>query len=488
MARLPVVGSDDGTWGGILNDYLAQQHGAGGEHLSITIPGAAAVTDDVFKAKLAADTQYRYLLNADGAIEWGAGGATAPDTNLYRSAADTLKTDDSLVATGTVTASNLKRGSGSPEGAVTGSVGDVYQRLDGGTGTTLYVKESGTGNTGWMAQTNGGGSSFPLSQDSAAAVTDDVLRSKLTADTQYRFTQNADGKLEWGDGAATQDTNLYRSEADTLATDDTLKAFGANANTYTALTTEGTGSRARLDAVSDLDDLASTQLNLINKSTSATITAGRTHHIRFRWTDTSGTTNIKAKIEGRLTATGATATDQATQLNFHTSAAGVGMATALTIDGNGALFAKGPLYFGTTADTAGDTSLYRSAADTLTTDDIFRVTGDTVDDYIDLNAAAVLQSTRRTSTANVLQSRFSSAGVADAEWRFAINTSGKLDWGDGAVARDTNLYRSAADTLKTDDTFIAGTQLFEGANRVYSAGNPPPASESYVSSAKYGTD
>lgn len=42
--------------------------------------------------------------------------------------------------------------SGSPEGVVTASRGALYTRTDGGVGTTLYVKESGTGNTGWVAK------------------------------------------------------------------------------------------------------------------------------------------------------------------------------------------------------------------------------------------------------------------------------------------------------------------------------------------------
>jgi hypothetical protein len=44
------------------------------------------------------------------------------------------------------------RGTGSPEGVVTASVGTLYLRLDGSTSTTLYVKTSGTGNTGWTAK------------------------------------------------------------------------------------------------------------------------------------------------------------------------------------------------------------------------------------------------------------------------------------------------------------------------------------------------
>ena len=43
-------------------------------------------------------------------------------------------------------------GNGTPEAAVTGNVGDMYSRQDGGAGTTLYVKETGTGNTGWAAK------------------------------------------------------------------------------------------------------------------------------------------------------------------------------------------------------------------------------------------------------------------------------------------------------------------------------------------------
>jgi hypothetical protein len=43
-------------------------------------------------------------------------------------------------------------GSGSPEGVVTAPVGSLYSRTDGGAGTSLYVKESGAGNTGWIGK------------------------------------------------------------------------------------------------------------------------------------------------------------------------------------------------------------------------------------------------------------------------------------------------------------------------------------------------
>jgi hypothetical protein len=43
-------------------------------------------------------------------------------------------------------------GAGTPEGAVSAVVGSLYTRTDGGANTTLYVKESGSGNTGWVAK------------------------------------------------------------------------------------------------------------------------------------------------------------------------------------------------------------------------------------------------------------------------------------------------------------------------------------------------
>jgi hypothetical protein len=46
----------------------------------------------------------------------------------------------------------VSTGVGSPEGIVTSMVGGLYLRQDGGPGSTLYIKESGAGNTGWVAK------------------------------------------------------------------------------------------------------------------------------------------------------------------------------------------------------------------------------------------------------------------------------------------------------------------------------------------------
>jgi len=46
----------------------------------------------------------------------------------------------------------ITSGTGSPEGVVTAPIGSRFSRTDGGAITSLYVKESGTGNTGWVAK------------------------------------------------------------------------------------------------------------------------------------------------------------------------------------------------------------------------------------------------------------------------------------------------------------------------------------------------
>ena len=74
-------------------------------------------------------------------------------------------------------------GTGSPEGVVTASPGAEYRRTDGGVGTTLYIKESGTGNTGWVAHAAGtSGANATLSNlSSPTAINQNLLFSSNNA-------------------------------------------------------------------------------------------------------------------------------------------------------------------------------------------------------------------------------------------------------------------------------------------------------------------
>jgi hypothetical protein len=66
-----------------------------------------------------------------------------------------------------------------------------------------------------------------------------AYQARLSGDTINRFRVAADGRLEWGSGTANRDVNLYRSSADTLRTDDSLRVDG---NVYLSTTSLGGGS------------------------------------------------------------------------------------------------------------------------------------------------------------------------------------------------------------------------------------------------------
>jgi len=58
--------------------------------------------------------------------------------------------------------------------------------------------------------------------------------------------------------------------------------------------------------------------------------------------------------------------------------------------------------------------------------------------------------------------------TAEDEPRLKVDAGGKLTFGSGAAVGDTTLYRSAADTLKTDDVF----QALAGVVTLATAGAP----------------
>ena len=65
----------------------------------------------------------------------------------------TIASSGETAVASTLTALNFKRGTGTPEAAVVGSMGDIFIRTNGGAGTTLYIKESGNAtNPGWVSK------------------------------------------------------------------------------------------------------------------------------------------------------------------------------------------------------------------------------------------------------------------------------------------------------------------------------------------------
>lgn len=103
------------------------------------------------------------LENSSGTeVVLGNGAATSSATDYFGVYADDLSLlikaglSSATVRAPTINLANSSVGitvsSGSPEGTFAAPVGSLYMRTDGGAGTTLYVKQSGTGNTGWVGK------------------------------------------------------------------------------------------------------------------------------------------------------------------------------------------------------------------------------------------------------------------------------------------------------------------------------------------------
>lgn len=121
----------------------------------------ANMTGAVISGNFAIDTNtglYAYYLRAAGAgavanCVFGGNAQTGFTTHLATSGSVTFARSINPAGFAMNTANLIwLTGSGTPEGAVTADVGSLYTRSNGGANTTLYIKESGTGNTGWVAK------------------------------------------------------------------------------------------------------------------------------------------------------------------------------------------------------------------------------------------------------------------------------------------------------------------------------------------------
>jgi hypothetical protein len=149
---------------------------------------------------LAGDAQPAWRVFGDGKQEWGPGGATAPDTNLYRWGAGNLKTDGALYVS-----SNFYANAGLPTQIATDTNGFLWF----GTpyDTKLYRYAAGV-----------------LKTDGRIHALDDILVRPGSATLQAALgSVGANGGIHFG---SAEDANLYRSAAGVLKTDGILNAVG----------------------------------------------------------------------------------------------------------------------------------------------------------------------------------------------------------------------------------------------------------------------
>ncbi|SHN29148.1 hypothetical protein [Actinacidiphila paucisporea] len=116
------------------------------------------------------------------------------------------------------------------------STGQVAVGGLSGTSAGLTVTRASTSPAVTVTSTTANGQAvLAVTADSASA----AYQARMSSDTINRFRIGADGRMEWGSGTATRDVTLYRSSADTLRTDDSLRVDG---NVYLSTTSLGGGS------------------------------------------------------------------------------------------------------------------------------------------------------------------------------------------------------------------------------------------------------
>lgn len=123
-----------------------------------------------------------------------------------------------------------------------------------------------------------------------ASELDNAYRAAKTADTNARLLVRADGFHNWGPGNAAQDTNLYRSAANNLKTDDNFEVAG------------GTLLVGARNITGELDRLKRAPVAVFLASTGVTTT--ETTILTAQWNAVTGD-NIRVAVSGQSTSNGA---------------------------------------------------------------------------------------------------------------------------------------------------------------------------------------
>ena len=129
----------------------------------ISIDDLAAASSEALRTKVAGDSNARISVDAGGKVTCGTGSA-AGDVNLYRSAANALKTDDSFQAVAGLITQTV-------DGTPTGTPADGALVIDS-TNNKLYFRSGSGWRSGGVSETSADGG---------------------TAISQVRYHVNADG-------------------------------------------------------------------------------------------------------------------------------------------------------------------------------------------------------------------------------------------------------------------------------------------------------
>ncbi len=412
------------------------------------VPGGALPADTVIAAAtriianklVGGDTQPIWRLFGDGKQEWGVGGTTAPDVNLYRYAAGYLASNGGIFAT--------------KLGVQYGLANQILIEAD----SHIYFGSASDVNL------YRGGANQLRTDDSFFSAVDIAANLNLA----NQIWLSTDGRLYFGSAS---DTNLYRSAVDTLRTDDNLSVGGVinpTGGLYDPsgrwfINPNGTYEWGPGDWNRDVNlyryaaGQLATDSQLYFRSTTPYIVMWRPGEAAarfyigpdgaFNWGPGTATqdVNLYRLSADKLVTNDAfiAASGQSGQISIGSSPTG-----------------NAEIYFGNGYDTV----LYRFGVEQLATNASLTVGGSIAVPQI----IQIAYGRPPASAALVVSNNLNFT-------RFEMNNDGKMFWGPGVSSGvyDTNLYRSAAGVLKTDGQFevgAAGIKFSNGSVQTVAAG------------------
>lgn len=405
------------TGGALWADFMVQS--AVDEILAAFVQTNAAATNPgflvqgpnagwgAFGTSVGGDAQNRFNFTAGGNLTWGTG-AAATDVGLSRTAAGELTVAGQILSS---------QAAPTAVGHLTRK--DYVDTLDG-----ANVKLTGTQSIAGAKNFTTSTQSAQLGVGTAPGTNGGRVSIKSTADETMLVLQNTVTATNPLISAMTFDTGT--TAFSTRLTADTVGRLAIKGSGNIEFG-PGTGARDTTLSRSAANELtASGQLVITTAAPTATGHATRKDYVDNNFASLTG----NQTISGVKTFTGAPVLQQ--------SAAGT---TALKVQVSGdttprlTIGADGTMSFGP-GNAAADLIVNRSGSAALGVNNSVRVT--------------------MAATTSVAYATIISGDTFD---RYRIYLDGLNEWGPGTAARDTNLYRSAANTLKTDDTFIAATDV-----------------------------
>lgn len=391
---------------------------------TVTI-GGAVNSSGVITASSGASTGRVQIGNVGPSSKAGLTFGTANDTNLYRDAADTLKTDDSFQAANVTATFSVAAGS-SFNINNSGNWGSGSVRRDATVGT------GGVNANDVVVVANDGANGARAMQTTTARDPKvyGVAVATVAANNPVSVVILGNVPVNVDTAAVAVGDQLVTSSTAGLATVDNNATTGIIGY---AVGTKAAGSTGTVNIiVRPTSGVDSPQFRNASNSTTA-----------FQVQNAAGTSYLNVDTaNGRLNVgTGTTPTA--------TLGVGGSLGVNSTIISNSTITARnggiGQVKIGSSTSnptiafgSAGDANLYSNAASVLVTDGRFET-----------NVGA--------TSSVALVARVAS----EANAHFAIFGDGKTEWGaGGASTRDTNLYRYAAGALKTDGVLRTGSNVW----------------------------